>query len=141
MKKAIKSLAEQWGVSMSVFNNDIQTTPVAPSKNPQSSTSTSSSGKIQRTLEVQSRQQSLTFKNNNSNYSTSRKRNRVNPHPPTDQETARENLDKLPLQLIQEFNEAWKKADTMIPSRGFTLVHPVSASNVYWECSSQFDNY
>jgi predicted nucleic acid-binding Zn-ribbon protein len=113
-------------------NNNIQTTPVAPFRHPESSILNWSNNNIQGTLATQPRKQSSPMsENNNSNNATSGNRKRSNPRPPTDREKAHINLDKLSLQLLQEFNEAWKKADTMIPFRGFTLVHPVSASNMH----------
>jgi hypothetical protein len=178
MKSSLGSLADQWGVgptsnhlsnkaapptpvarvkssssnpSMSVSNKDnIQATPVAPSRHPESSMSSSSNNSIQRnpitpsrrqpsmsgsnkniqgTPVAQSRQQPSISENNNSNNSTSN-RKRSNPRPPTDREKAHINLDKLPLQLIQDFNEAWKKAGTMVPPEGFHLVGPVSTNSV-----------
>jgi hypothetical protein len=112
-------------------NNNIQTTPVAPSMHPESSMLNWSNNNIQGTPATQSgKQPSSMSENNNSNNATSGNRKQSNPRPPTDREIAHINLDKLSLQFLQEFNEAWKKSDAMIPSRGFTLVHPVSASNM-----------
>jgi hypothetical protein len=156
MKNSLGSLADQWGVgsqmsnhisnndapstpilgarrvsSMSVSNNNsIQRLPVTPSRH-QPPAFGSSNNNIQGTPATQSRKQSISMsENNNSNNATSGNRKRSNPRPPTDRENAHINLDKLPLQLIQDFNEAWKKAGTMVPPEGFHLVGPVSTNSV-----------
>jgi hypothetical protein len=91
-----------------------------------------SSNNIRRTPETQPRQQPSNSENDNSNNANSRKRKRTNPPPSTDREVAHINLDKLPLQLLKDFNEAWKKADTMVPpSINILLIPPVSATNMY----------
>jgi hypothetical protein len=172
MKSSLGSLADQWGVgstsnpSMSVSNKEnIQTTPVVPSKHPESSMSSSSNkniettpvtlsrrcssmssystNNIQGTPATQSKQSSMSENNNPNNAITSRSRSsnptaavERPPRPPTIRERAYKNLDKLPLQLLQEFNEAWKKAGTMVPPEGFHLVKPfltgpVSVNSIY----------
>jgi chromosome segregation ATPase len=147
MKSSLGSLAGQWGVGlrssppMSVSNKDnIQTTPVTPSR--RQSSMSSSSNNIQGTPAAQSKQL-LMSENNNSNDAIpprSRSRNTTAlverpPRPPTVRERAHKNLDKLPLQLLQEFNDAMRKADTMVPTEGFHLVKPyivgpVSANSI-----------